>query len=171
MPTTLTVFESSRLICRRWCESDIDALYAVYSDKEGARWVDGGSPITFEECVEWLGVTKANYRTRGYGMFALDLKETRETIGFCGLVHPSNQPEPEAKYAFLPSHWGLGYASEALPKLLAYGHAQHQMNKIVATVADEHLASQRVLTKAGMQFSHSIKERDGSTTQVFVWRV
>ncbi len=165
----IQVFESERLVCRHWEPGDIDTIFAVYSDKESVRWVGNGTPITDNECQDWLLITKQNYLNRGYGMFALDDKATNQTIGFCGLVHPSEQIEPEIKYAFLRSHWSKGYASEAVPKLLEYGALQHQLKRIIATVAHEHLASQRVLVKSGMKYTHTITEPDGSLTQVFEW--
>lgn len=163
------VFETARLICRRWVTLDLDALFSVYSDIEGSRWVGDGTPITRQECEDWLQVTLKNYATRGYGMFALDQKDSGQTIGFCGLVHPSNQIEPEAKYAFLRSHWGLGYASEALPVLLDYGASKHGLTRIIATVAEPHVVSQRVLVRAGMKYSDTIAESDGSRTRIYQW--
>ncbi len=217
-----TVFESERLLCRRWIPEDFAALYAVYSDPVGMRFVGDGLPITHAECEEWYRITQANYATRGYGMFALverDLADCGKShspterrpplrlgprkprrihrftyvsgdqpgadadalrakhfrhsllgqvVGFGGLVHPGGQPEAEIKYAFLRSHWGQGLASEAVPALLAYGASQHGLRRIIATVDPEHLASQRVLTKAGMSLVEHRKESD-SITLVYEW--
>ena len=92
-----------------------------------------------------------------------------QVVGFCGLVHPGGQAEAEVKYAFLRSHWGQGLASEAVPALLAYGATQHRLTRIIATVAPANLASQRVLTKAGMSLSHQRRNEDGSLTCVYEW--
>lgn len=156
------VFESKRLRCRRWIPNDVEPLFAVYSDQEGARWIDDGRPITYAECDRWLRVTEANYAKRGYGMFALESRASGQVIGFCGLVHPNNQAEPEIKYAFLSTYWGQGYASEAVPALLAYGASTHGLTRIIATVAKGNLASQRVLLKSGMVYSHTIEEENGA---------
>lgn len=164
------VFESKRLRCRRWIPSDIETLFAVYSDKEGARWIEDGKPITYAECERWLHVTETNYAKRGYGMFALESLMSRLVIGFCGLVHPDDQAEAEIKYALLPAYWGQGYASEAVPALLEYGALKHGLTQIIATVAEGNLASQRVLLKSGMSYSHAIYEEDGSQTLLYGWQ-
>ncbi|MEM8564497.1 MAG: GNAT family N-acetyltransferase [Pseudomonadota bacterium] len=169
--TSDTVFESERLICRRWTSNDLDAIYDVYSDEEGSRWVDDGTPITREECEQWLVTTIKNYEQRGYGMFALDEKSSGRTIGFCGLVHPNGQILAEVKYAFLRSHWGKGFASEAIPRLLSYGTKYHQLTEIIATVDRENMASQRVLQKSNMKYSHGTKEADGSQIFTYRWRL
>ena len=75
------------------------------------------------------------------------------------------------KYALRRSRWGGGLATEAVAALLAHGHAAHGLAHIVATVAPAHLASQRVLHKAGMRATHLRLNPDGSQTQVFEWWV
>lgn len=163
------LFLTRRLGCRRLATTDYDALYGVYSDGEAMRWVGDGKPITHAQCKLWIRVTGENYARRGYGMFALEERATGNVIGFCGLVHPDNQPEPEIKYALLRSCWRRGLASEVVPSLLSYGAAKHGMNRIIATVAPENAASLRVLAKAGMRFVDTRADADGSITHVYEW--
>lgn len=133
------------------------------------RWVGEGRPITEAACRQWFEVTESNYAARGYGMFALESVASGSVVGFCGLVHPGGQVEPEIKYALLRSCWGKGYASQAVPALLSYGHKAHGLPRIIATVAPANLASQRVLAKSGMRLSNERHNEDGSTTYVFEW--
>jgi len=165
------IFQTARLICRRWIPEDLEPLFCVYSDPQAVRWVGDGQPITRDQCKEWLRVTEANYATRGYGMFTLVEREQHGVVGFAGLIHPGGQPEAEIKYALLRAYWGAGLASEAVPQLLAYGATSHGLQRIVATVAPANLASQRVLIKAGMALPVQRLNEDGSTTLVFEWPV
>lgn len=162
------VFKTKRLACRRWLPSDIGAIFRVYSDPDGSRWVGDGTPITYSECKRWLQVTADNYALRGYGMFALDDLSSDETLGFCGLVHPSDQADVEIKYAFLRSHWGRGYASEVVPHLLAYAARSHRLEEIIATVDPENVASQRALLKSGFALEKVVNDESGPT-QLYVW--
>ena len=163
------VFQSERLLCRRWIPEDFEPLLAVYSDPEAMRWVGDGQPISRDECEDWFKVTEANYTKRGYGMFALAKRDSGAVVGFAGLVHPGGQSEPEIKYAFLRNHWGIGLATEAVPQLLAYGASAHGLRRIIATVAPGNLVSQRVLAKAGMVLASHRANDDGSKTLVFEW--
>jgi ribosomal-protein-alanine N-acetyltransferase len=104
-----------------------------------------------------------------YGMFALDERGSDLVAGFCGLIHPGGQPEPEIKYAVMRSRWGHGLASEAVSALLNYGSTCHSLSRIIATVASGNLASQRVVVKAGMRFVQARQDEDGSVTQVYEW--
>lgn len=164
------VFETERLICRRWLPQDFDALYTIYSDAEAMRWVGDGQPITRRECEAWFSVTERNYASRGYGMFTVLDRATSAVAGFCGLVHPSGQADPEIKYAFARSQWGRGFATEIVRAMLGYGAAAHGLARIIATVAAEHRASQRVLIKSGMVHESSYTEADGSITAVYAWK-
>jgi ribosomal-protein-alanine N-acetyltransferase len=164
-----TLFETARLRCRHWRDSDLQALEDVYGDTDAMRWVGDGEPLSREGCERWLEVTAGNYRTRGYGMFALEDRASGEVVGFCGLVHPGGQVEPEIKYALRRAAWGRGLATEAVCGLLAHGFAAHGLKRVIATVAPLNHASQRVLAKAGMREIAARRNGDGSTTCVFEW--
>jgi len=163
------LFESARLRGRRWMPRDLQVLEDVYGDRAAMRWVGDGEPLTRAQCEEWLQVTEANYRTRGYGMFALEERSTGAVVGFCGLVHPGGQPDVEVKYALLRAHWGRGLATEAVSALLGFAHAVLGIECAIATVAPDNVASHRVLTKAGMTQRVPRHNPDGSITHVFQW--
>lgn len=163
------VYRTERLVVRRWRDADLAALLAVYGDADAMRWVGDGKPITSEECVQWLEVTRGNYGKRGYGMFAVEQGTPPAVIGFCGIVHPGGQAEPEIKYAFLRERWGRGFATEAVVGLIECGASAHGMGRILATTAPENTASHRVLLKAGMARGELRDNDDGSRTQVFRW--
>lgn len=162
-------FETPRLLARRIVSADVDALLAVYGDAEAMRWVGDGQPLNRAQCQHWVEVTHANYATRGYGMMALVERQTGAVAGFCGLVHPGGQETAELKYALRREYWGKGFATEAARAMLAYGQRAFKLSYVIATVAPEHLASQKVLRKAGMQPLERRLNEDGTFTQVFAW--
>lgn len=162
------VFTTNRLVARRWRRSDAPALLAVYGDAEAMRWVGHGRALGPAECERWIDVTFANYAVRGYGMFALEEIATGVVVGFCGIVHPGGQPDPEVKYAFRRSHWGQGLATEAVSRLLRYGAECHGLRNIIATTAPENMASHRVLLKAGLERCELLDNSDG--TKTWLWR-
>ena len=164
------VFTTARLVARRWTHADIDAVEVVYGDADAMRWVGDGQPITRAECEQWMEVTFANYRTRGYGMFTLEDESSVSVIGFAGIVHPGGQSEPEIKYALLRAHWGRGVATEAAAGLLEYGATHHRLSRIIATTHPANIASHRVLLKAGMERGELRPNADGSQTLLFIWR-
>ncbi len=162
-----TVFETPRLRVRRWRESDLPGLAAVYGDAEAMRWVGDGRPLDAQACRHWLDVTRGNYARRGYGMFAVEWKVTPGLVGCCGIVHPGGQPEAELKYAYLRQVWGQGIATEALIGLIGHAIGVHGLRRLIATAAPENTASHHVLRKAGMTVAERRRNEDGSETVVF----
>ncbi|MEZ0471497.1 GNAT family N-acetyltransferase [Luteimonas salinilitoris] len=162
------IFSTKRLIGRHLLTSDVPALLDVYGDADAMRWVGDGQPLTQEDCKRWVEVSARNYRSRGYGMSAIVAHESNVVVGFCGLVHPDNQPEAELKYAFGRSSWGRGYATEAARAMLAYAHGPVGLCRVIATVYPENLPSQRVLLKAGLKHTSSLPTEDGKVVLCFL---
>ena len=164
-----TVAETARLRLRRVEPGDTDAMFEVYGDADAMRWVGDGRVLTPEECRQWVEVTRRNYETRGYGMFAVVERTSDRVVGFAGLVHPGGHPTPELKYALRRDAWGRGYATEAARALLRVAVGLG-IREIVATVAPGNAASMAVLLKVGMTTGGLRVDDDGRYTQVFVWR-
>lgn len=162
------IFQTERLSVRRWINADQPEILALYSDKSVIRWIGDGQALTNVLADKWMSVTQVNYGERGYGMFAIDDRKTAETVGFGGIVHPGGQPEPELKYAFQPSVWGQGIATEFVHGMVEYCWTAHKMQHITATVATENTASSRVLIKSGFEQVRIRAESDGSQTEVYV---
>ena len=158
--------ETERLRLRRWRPDDLDALQRVYGDERVARFVDDGQPITPAECQRWLHVTARNYARRGYGMAAIERRALGGVIGFCGLVHPADQEEPELKYALDPSHWGRGYATEAARALLAWGLERFGFPSLVATLDPANYASRRILLALGFTWRARTLDEHGLPTDL-----
>jgi RimJ/RimL family protein N-acetyltransferase len=161
------VFSTSRLLIRKWRNTDVAALLAVYGDIGAMRWVSDGQAITMEACLKWLEVTQQNYVRRGYGMFAVEQQLSPGIVGFCGIVHPDGQKDAEIKYAYRREFWGQGFATEAAIGLIEYGTAAHGINHFIATTAPENTASHHVLLKAGMKRGALGEDSDGFATQLF----
>ncbi len=164
------LFETDRLIARRLTNDDVNAMFAIYGDRETMRYVGDSEPLTREACRGWVDVTDRNFENRGYGMVALIEKSTGDLVGCAGLVHPDQRVEAEIKYAFLHDCQGRGLATEAVRAFVQHGHDVLGLGQIVATVAPENAGSQRVLTKAGFVHVRDETNDDDSTTQYWLWR-
>lgn len=155
------LFQTNRLRARHLSVADYAAMFEVYSDAAAMRWVGDGKPITEIECQQWIQTTLHNYSTRGYGMAALEKIDDGEVVGFCGIVHPQQQLEPEIKYALKREFWGAGLATEAVIGMLRHGLEAHHLHDIVASVDPANLASIRVLEKAGLAYDHTAIDAAG----------
>ncbi|MEZ6164573.1 MAG: GNAT family N-acetyltransferase [Phycisphaerales bacterium] len=164
---TSLVCETHRARIEQIGPRDVEDMHLVYGDPLVVGFVDNGEPLDRAGCVRWVEVTEANVRTRGYGMCIVRCRETRELIGFIGLVHPGGQEVPEIKYALRPQWWGRGYASELVAGLTSHGITHLGMDRIIATVHPENTASARVLKRCGYRLIETRTNEDGSETLVF----
>lgn len=162
------IFTTARLVARRIVPADAAAMLDVYGDADAMRWVGDGTALNLAQCEEWIAVTRRNYAMRGYGMFALESRRQGDVVGFCGIVHPGDQPEPEIKYALRRRFWGQGLATEAATAMLKKAPSLGLCH-VIATAAPENVGSLAVLQKAGMQRGPVIDNGGGSRTQLFTW--
>ena len=96
---------------------------------------------------------QANYAQRGYGLWAVVLRETDQPIGYCGLTYfpdINGRPEVEVGYRLARAHWGKGYATEAATAVKDWAFCDRKMERLIALIDPQNVASIRVAEKLGM---------------------
>ena len=128
---------------------DLDAWHAIYLDAEEVWYGEPRSSL--DENRGKLERQIAHFAEHGFGMCAVDLAASGETIGAAGLQHLEGGPEVEVGYRFLNGHWGQGYATESARASVAYGFDEVGLERIVAVALESNVASRRVLEKCGLR--------------------
>ena len=107
------IIETERLGLREYTPDDFDALYEIMSDPETMQHYP--APLTEERTRGWITWNLENYKTYGFGLWAVVLKETGEFIGDCGITIQNIDGEmlPEIGYHIHKKHWRKGFAKEA----------------------------------------------------------
>jgi RimJ/RimL family protein N-acetyltransferase len=139
---------TQRLELRPPSLDDVDAWHAIYLDAEEVWY--GAPRSSLEENGEKLTRQIAHFEEHGFGMCAVDLTSSGETIGAAGLQHLEGGPEVEVGYRFLKKHWGQGYATESALASIDFGFDELGLDGIVAVALESNLASRRVLEKSGL---------------------
>ena len=162
------VAQTERLVVRYLRPDDLDDFAALTSDPDVVRYMDEGRPLTREQTERWLEITLENYRVRGYGCFGITDRNSDRLIGFGGFARPPDRPGMiELIYAFAPSGWGRGLATEAGRGIVEFGFSNCGLERIEATVDPANEPSKRVLEKIGMAYDGRRPENDGSETDYF----
>ena len=159
----MKTIETDRLILREYVEDDAEAFFQLNSDPEVMRFVPDTSFINVGQAWEiLLAHPIADYRKYGFGRCACILKSTGENIGFAGLKYLEAFGEVEVGYRLMRAHWGIGLATEAAIASVRFGFADLALKQIIGLVMPENIASVRVLEKAGLRFSETVRhwERD-----------
>jgi ribosomal-protein-alanine N-acetyltransferase len=163
----MIVFETERLSVRYLRDDDFPMLHALCTDPAVYRYMGDGQPLSAESVRQWIAISQENYQKRGYGCFAIDARAGDEMIGYGGIAYLQDGAQIEIIYAFAPAHWGQGLASEFVRGLLAASFTQWHIPRIEASVHPDNSASIAVITKAGMTWSRTVVEEDGTHVQFY----
>ena len=97
---------------------------------------------------------EAGFGQNGFGLWAVELRESEEFIGFVGLAVPGFEahftPCVEVGWRLAAGHWGRGLATEAARTAIRHGFDELQLNEIVAFTVPANVRSRRVMEKPGM---------------------
>lgn len=93
----------------------------------------------------------ANYRQFGFGPGLVELKETRQPVGMCGLLQRPFLPVPDIGFAYLSEYTSKGYGYEAAHGLLLHLAATKRFPHIMAFCQPGNRASVALLLKLGFQ--------------------
>jgi RimJ/RimL family protein N-acetyltransferase len=151
------ILETDRLLLREFVEEDAEPFLKLNSNPEVLRFVPDKPLLNLEQARQMLvDHPIADYRKYGFGRGACILKSTGEQIGFAGLKYLEELGEVDVAYRLLPSHWGLGLATEAALASVRFGFTQLGLKRIIGLVMPENIASVRVLEKTGLRYVEAV---------------
>lgn len=96
-------------------------------------------------------------------------KRERDVIGDTGWSTPLGPQRPTVGYDIIEPLWGQGYATEALGGLLDYLFNRPEVESVQADTFESHLASRRVMEKAGMVHFDTRRETVDGEEQTLVF--
>jgi RimJ/RimL family protein N-acetyltransferase len=145
-PETIT---TERLSLRKPRMEDAPVIFESYvRDPEVVRYLVWKPHKTVQETEQFLSGCMQLWRSGRDYAYAITLKENGSLIGMFGL-HPLKMIV-EVGYALARPHWGKGYMTEILRKVIDWAFTQPEMYRVQAFCDVENLASARVMEKAGM---------------------
>jgi ribosomal-protein-alanine N-acetyltransferase len=150
--------ETRRLIIEELEPDDAPFTLALLNDEAFIQNIGDRGIRTVEQARQYLleGAI-ASYLKNGFGMFAVRLRETGETLGMCGLVKRPGLDNVDIGYGFLPAARGQGYALEATRRVLSWATQDLKIKRLVAIVSTGNMPSRSLLEKIGMQFESMIR--------------
>ncbi|WP_193787073.1 GNAT family N-acetyltransferase [Leucobacter japonicus] len=144
------MLHTERLTLREIQPADRAALSRILQDDEAMHAYEGAFDDAGVDA--WLTNMRDRYRTDGFGLWAVDLRETGEMIGQCGITWQQidGARVHEVGYLFERSHWHHGYATEAAAACRDFAFSELDAERVYAQVRDTNLASMNVAIRLGM---------------------
>ena len=143
---------TERLILRRWRDEDREPFAAL-----------NGDPVVMEHFPARLSRTESDafvdrieekFDANGYGLWAVEAKDTGEFIGFVGLnpvpFEAHFTPALEVGWRLARAAWGNGYASEGGRASLQFAFATVGVREVVSFTSTTNVRSQAVMRRLGM---------------------
>jgi len=154
--------ETDRLFLRPYTMEDLNDLHEIVSQKEVMKYLpeDVMSLEQTKRTLTWIIECYGKNTSQHIVKFSVGVlhKEENKLIGWCGLGPLEFEPSQiEIYYGLSRDHWGKGFATEGAKALLDYGFQVIGLDKIVAIVMPENIASKKVIEKIGMIYQKQVK--------------
>jgi RimJ/RimL family protein N-acetyltransferase len=146
--------ETARLRLREM-NPERDASFVLEALNEAAfvRNVGDRGVRSEAEAAEYIRVRMAgDYERLGFGMWLVELRDTGEAVGMCGLLKRDTLEDVDIGFTFLERFWSKGYAFEAASAVMDFGWTAAKLPRIVAITAPDNTSSMRLLEKLGLRF-------------------
>lgn len=145
------VLETGRLILREYTKDDYNALYAILSDPVTMQHYP--KPYDEKGTRRWIDWSLENYRTYGFGLWALVRKDTGAFIGDCGITMQMIDGEmlPEIGYHIHKDHWRNGFGSEAARAVRDWAFANTKFDCLYSYMTAANLPSYATAAAAGLK--------------------
>lgn len=153
-----TIF-TERLILRKITVSDLYDVYDYSRREEVSRyllWSPHTDPQMTKNHLKYL---QTAYAKRDFHDWGVVIAESGKMIGTCGFSHFDEENNAgEIGYVLNSDYWGMGYATEAVMRVMAFGFETLGLHRIYARILEGNTASDRVAQKCGMRLE-SIHKR------------
>jgi ribosomal-protein-alanine N-acetyltransferase len=157
---SLPTLEAPRVRLRWLAESDVDALFRIFSDGPMMRYWSTMPMTDRAEAVDLLVRIHRQFAERSAFQWGIERKEDGELLGTCTLFafHRGNM-RAEIGYCLQSPHWKQGYMREALAVLIDYAFRSLKLRRLEADVDPANASSLRVLERMGFLREGLLRER------------
>lgn len=159
-----TPFETQRLAFRPITDEDYDALARIISDPENEK-----HPADEEMVWRWIRWCKSSYEKDGFGLWAVLLKETGETIGIGGISMQiiDDEWKPEVGYHLRNDYHHQGLGLEMAKGARDYGFSNLGFNELYSYMDEDNVASYKTAEANGMTYLHLYTTKAGAVCHVY----
>jgi RimJ/RimL family protein N-acetyltransferase len=145
-------FQTSRLVLRRWTLADRTPFAALNADPEVMEFMPAALDAVQSNAI--ADRIEEHFEQHGFGLWAIQIRNGPEFVGFVGLQWPSFatpfEPCVELSWRLARKVWGHGYATEAAREVCRIAFSELQLPELVAFTVPPNTRSRRVMERLGM---------------------
>lgn len=145
------IIETERLLLREFILDDAEKFHQLNLNPNVIKYTGNTAFKSIDEAKSFLE-NYNDYKTNGYGRWAVINKNDNEFLGWCGLKYNELENETDIGFRFFEEEWNKGYATESATACLKYGFDVLKLNTIIGRAMKENTASIKVLEKIGLVY-------------------
>lgn len=154
----MKILETERTILREITKDDAEFILDLLNQPSFIRYIGDRNVRTIDEASDYIETRfTESYKKYGFGLWAVELKETSQPIGICGFVKRDSLPDADIGFAFLPQFERKGYAYESANAVMEYGRDVLNLKRVLAITSQDNESSVRLLEKINFKFERLIK--------------
>ncbi|MGA7161374.1 MAG: GNAT family N-acetyltransferase [Bacteroidota bacterium] len=150
----MKILETERLVLRTWKESDILPFSIMNGDSQVMKFFP--NILSHDETFALYERITTDIDRRGFGLFAVEAKQTENFMGFIGFDEPRFSayftPCVEIGWRLDKRFWDQGYATEGAKACLEYGFSNLGFKEVVSFTSKLNTKSIAVMKKIGMVY-------------------
>jgi RimJ/RimL family protein N-acetyltransferase len=147
----MSTLQTDRLILRPFRESDLDGYAAMCANAEVMSYLGESKPLSRAEAWRSMAVVVGHWQLRGYGMWAVEERETGAFLGRIGCWNPEGWPGLEISWTPRREFWGRGFASEGARTAIQYAFTELHQQRVISLIRPDNKNSIRVAERVGEQ--------------------
>lgn len=148
--------ETEHLVLRPLSEADLDPLHRISNDLLVRRYLWDDEPVSKAQIEGIYAQSVREFAEKGLRLFGIRLRGEEELLGICGFRSLENSGEIELAYELSPEWWGRGLTTEASRACLRYAFEEVGLERVVAGVEPQNVASIKVIERLGMRYAGEI---------------
>lgn len=153
----MNILETERLTLRQFTAEDAPFILELVNEPSFIQNIGDRNVRSLADAVKYIETGPViSYARNGFGLYLVQLKESGESIGMCGLIKRAALEDVDIGYAFLPKFWSKGYAVESALAVKEQAHSLG-LRRLVAIVDPANIGSIRVLEKLGLTFEKMVR--------------
>jgi [ribosomal protein S5]-alanine N-acetyltransferase len=165
--TLSLILETARLRLRSLRPSDLPFLVGLWADPEVTRYL--GGPRDPAELAPSIQRIALDPEAEKFDLWPVEERQSGRLVGHCGLVEKEveGRGEIELVYLIAATDWGRGYASEIAAALRDRAFGALGLDRLIALIHPENLASEKVALRVGMRLEREISRPGGNRRKLY----
>ena len=147
------IFTTRRLVLRELLATDAPFVRALMNEPSFIAQIGDRGVHTVEDAQRYIEAARGTWSTLAFGLWLVQLRDTEEPIGICGLLQRDTLRSPDVGFAFLSRFRANGYAFESACAVMSFATNVLHLPEVLAVVNPSNTASIRLLEKLGFELA------------------